>query len=153
MKTEMQVLEKLKQVITDQLALHYQEDGGKADLQPITEHNVSIDFPDIDNMRKDTMFYIEPDYENLEPFSMSSDLATMTATLFIITKGAKHETLIRRVFGYFTALYSLFGNNRSLDGFIESVRITDMDYYPAVTAGTTMTAIETSIELQWSKEY
>ena len=145
MKTEMQVLDRLKEVIVSQLSKHYEEDGGQADLAPISPLNVEIDFPDVDNMRKETMFYIEPDYENLDTLSMNSDIATMAVTVFIIVKGAKHETLIRRVFGYFTALYCLLGKNRTLDGFIESTRMTDMDYYPAVTASTTMTAIEASL--------
>ena len=99
------------------------------------------------------MFYIQPDYENIEDLSMSSDLAVMNATVFILCKGASTEKLIRRVFGYYTALYVLLRGNQTLNGFIDFVRVTDMDYYPAVTASATITAIEISVQLQWTKQF
>ncbi|MFA6732782.1 MAG: hypothetical protein WCS07_08595 [Sphaerochaeta sp.] len=153
MKTEMQVLDRLAATIASQIANHFSEDDGGGDLGPVGEQNISIDFPDVDSMRKNTMFYIQPDYENLEDLSMSSDLATMHVTLFILCKGASSEKLVRRVFGYYTALYVLVRGNQTLDGFIDFARITDMDYYPAVTASATVTAMEISLQLQWSKDF
>jgi len=152
MITEMQVLERLKAVIaTDLVGLQESEEG--ISIEHFDEKNIEIDFPDVDSMRKNTMFYIQPDYENLEDLSMSSDLATMHVTLFILCKGASSEKLVRRVFGYYTALYVLVRGNQTLDGFIDFARITDMDYYPAVTASATVTAMEISLQLQWSKDF
>lgn len=152
MKTEIQVLKKLQEIIAFQLDTHV--DGQEAEnLSSITEGNIIIDFPDVDRMRRNTMFYIQPDYEHLEQISMSSDLATMQVTLFILCKGASNATLIQRVFSYYTACYLLLKTNPTLDGFIDFTQITDMDYYPAVTASKTMTAIEVSLELQWSKDF
>ena len=150
MKTEIQVLEHLKTTIATRLATFFDNDG---EIITIDEKNVEIDFPDVDTMRRNTMLYIQPDYENLEPLGFASDLATLRATVFILCKGASSATLVKRVFAYYTALYILLRRNSTLSGFIDNTHITDMDYYPAVTASATITAIEVSIELQWSKDF
>ena len=150
MKTEMQVLERLRDVIMADLARHL---GPEDEVGPVDGRNVAIDYPDVDKMPRNTMFYIQPDYENLEELSMGSDLATMHATLFILSKGAASKTLIRRVFACWSAFYVLARSNQSLDGFIDNLRITDMDYYPAVTASAAITAIEARMQLQWSKQF
>jgi hypothetical protein len=77
----------------------------------------------------------------------------MDSTVFILCKGATSATLIKKVFGYYSALYTLLRGNQTLDGFVESVRLTNMEYYPAVTASKTMTAIEAHIQIQWAKEF
>jgi hypothetical protein len=152
MITEMQVLEKLKEIISTQVGASVPDEDEGA-LGEVTEKNIEIDFPDVDRMRANTMFFIQPDYENLEQLSMSSDLATMQITIFILCKGASNQQLVKRVFGYYSALYILLRNNPTLNGFIDYTRITDMDYYPAVTAASTITAIEAGIQLQWSKDF
>ncbi len=152
MKTEMQVLERLGEVIASSLTTVMEIEPAIA-VKQFDEMNVEIDFPDVDGMRRSTMLYIQPDYENLEPLGMGSDLATMRATVFILCKGAANSILVRRIFALYNALYLLVRGNPTLGGFIEDARITDMDYYPAVTASATVTAIETSVDLQWSKEF
>jgi len=152
MTTEMQVLERLKAVIATSLVA-LMEGEAEIALKQFDETNVEIDFPDVDAMRRPTMLYIQPDYGNLEPLGMHSDLATMRATVFILCKGAPNAILVRRTFALYSALYLLVRGDPTLGGFIEDARITDMDYYPAVTASATVTAIEASIDLQWSKEF
>jgi hypothetical protein len=148
----MQVLERLKELIaTSLVALMEPEDG--ITVKQFDETNVEIDFPDVDSMRRPVMLYIQPDYENIEPLGMGSDLATMRATVFLLCKGAPNAILVKRVFALYSALYLLVRGDPTLGGFIEDARITDMDYYPAVTASATITAIEASIDLQWSKEF
>ena len=152
MITEMQVLERLKTVIaTDLIGLQESEEG--ISIEQFDDKNIEIDFPDVDSMRRPTMLYIQPDYENLEPLGMHSDLATMRATVFLLCKGAPNAILVKRTFALYGALYLLLRGDPTLGGFIEDARITDMDYYPAVTSSTTVTAIEASIDLQWSKEF
>ena len=152
MKTEMQVLQKLQEIILTHIGASVPEEDRES-LGAVTEKNIEIDFPDTDRMRANTMFFIQPDYENLEQLSMGSDLATMQVSVFILCKGASNQQLVQRVFGYYTALYILLRSNPTLDGFIDYTRITDMDYYPAVTAASTITAIEAGIQLQWQKDF
>ena len=150
MKTEIQVLEKLKLILIEKLNSFIEDEFYKF---IIDDHNIKIDFPDIDNMRKNNMFYIQPDYETLEELSINSDMAIMNIKFFILCKGAKTEELIKRVFAYYSALYGMLKNNQSLDGFIDFIKITDMDYYPAVSEIANISAIEVRLELMWSKEF
>ena len=151
MKTEMMVLERLRDTITKKISEHFSADEGGADLVPLDEKSVAIDFPDVDNMRKDCMVYIEPDYENFEALSLMADQATMNVTVTILVKGAPHTTLIKRVFGYFTALCSMLASDRELDGFVDYTEVTDMDYYPYVTAGKSQSAIEATLRIRWDR--
>ena len=153
MKTEMMVMERLRDVIVSNLPIHFGSDGGKADLIPLDEKCVSIDFPDTDSMRRDTCIFIQPDYENFEMMSLSADQATLNITVTILAKGARSDVLIRRVFGYFTAFCSLIHSDRGLEGFVDHTEVTDMDYYPAVTASKTMTAIEATVRIMWDRTF
>lgn len=152
MITELQVLNKLKDVIVNQLGDHYNEDEEYHDLlEAITADNVEIAFPKLDSMKKNTMLYIQPDYEEITDLSMGTDFASMNATIYIMCKGGTNETLIKKVFGFYTAFYSLIRSNQTLDDFVDFAKINSMDYYPAVTASQTMTAIEVTLNLQWAK--
>ena len=151
MKTEMMVLERLRDTIIQKIGEHFSADEGCADLVPLDEKSVVIDFPDVDNMRKDCMVYIEPDYENFEALSLMADQATMNVTVTILVKGAPHTTLIKRVFGYFTALCSMIAEGRELSGFVDYTEVKDMDYYPYVTAGKSQSAIEATLRIRWDR--
>ena len=151
MKTELQCLEQLKSVIAAQIENYYAEADDRELLEEITEDNVVIGFPELDSMKKNTMFYITPDYEEIQDLSMGTDYASMNATVYIMCKGSKNETLIKKVFGFYTALYALIRDNQTLDNYVDFSKITSMDFYPAVTASTTMAAIETNVNLDWAK--
>lgn len=152
MKTELQILNQLKKVIAEELNDYLAEDeDNKGLLEEINEDNVVIGFPELDSMKKNTMFYITPDYEEITDLSMGTDFASLNSDIYIMCKGAKNETLIKKVFGYYTALYALIRDNQTLDNFVDFSRINNMDFYPAVTSSTTMTAIEASTSIQWSK--
>ena len=154
MKTEMMIMEAFKDFIINRLPEHFDTvENGKELLTPLSDASVLIDFPDVDNMRKDTVIYIQPDYENFEALSLYADQATLNLTLTILTKGARSDTLIKRVFGYFTALSALIHQDRSINGFVDHSEITDMDYYPAVTASKTVVGIEAVVRLIWDRTF
>lgn len=62
------------------------------------------------------------------------------------------SVLIRRVFALWSALYLLVDDDRSIGGVVAHARVTDMDYYPSVSAGRAHVGIEASLELQWARE-
>ena len=148
----MQVLERLRETMVSQLEAYIETDDGQPS-DAIGEDSVVIDFPDPDGMRKDTMMFIQPDAESLESLSMGSDLATMDAGICILCKGAPNAVLVRRVFAWCNAFHRMIRSNPTLDGFIDASMMTGMEYYPAVTASRTMTAIEIPLQLQWTKEF
>lgn len=84
---------------------------------------------------------------------MSSDIATMETAFYILYKGVVSAVLIKKIFGYYSALYILLRGNQSLDGYVESIRLKNIDCYSAFTASKTMTAIESHIQIQWAKEF
>lgn len=153
MKTEMMIMEAFKDFIIKRLHSHFNAVEYGDELTPLSENSVLIDFPDVDNMRKDTVIYIQPDYENFEALSLHADQATLNLTITILTKGARSDVLIKRVFGYFTALCSLIHQDRSINGFVDRAEVTDMDYYPAVTASKTVVGIETTLRLIWDRTF
>lgn len=150
MKTEMQVLERLAELIPEGLKEHLTDEKVKSDLSAL---NVRIDFPDTDNMRKDNMLYIVPEYENIEELTVSSDTAEFEVKVYMLSKRGTSAELVRRVFDIYTAFYLFMRRDPTLNGFIDYSRITDMDYYPAVTASGTITAIEATLTLTWAKIY
>ena len=150
MKAEMQVLEHLSSLIPSGIKPYLTDDKVSSDF---TSLNAKIDFPDIDNMRKDNMLYLVPEYENIEELTTSSDTASFEVKIYIISKKGTSEALIKRVFDIYTAFYLFMRNNPTLDGFIDLSRITDMDYYPSIMPSGTITAIEVTTLLSWEKVY
>ena len=57
MVTEMDVLERLREKIVE---------GLSGEFERFSDEYAIIDFPDTDNMRRNLMVYIQPDYEALE---------------------------------------------------------------------------------------
>lgn len=144
MITEMDVLERLRAVIAE---------GLNGESEDFRDDSVVIDFPDTDNMKRNLMVYIQPDYETLEDLSVGTDLASMNASVFILAKGAPNAELIKTAFRAYAAMYLTLRGDPTLGGFISETRITDMDYYPAVTASRTVVAIEAKTEMQWAKGF
>ena len=154
MKTELQVLERLKDVISTQLNKYLKEDKENFELlELIDSDNVEIDFPDTDNFRKKTMFWVEPQTEDIEDLTTGSDLAQMQLSIYILCKRDKSENLVKKVFGYFTALFALIKDNQTLDEFVDFTKITTMEFYPAVTADRTIAGIEASVQIQYEKPF
>jgi len=154
MKTELSVLNRLADVIATQLNNYLKEDEDYSGLlDEIDEQNVEVDFPDVDNMPKKNMFYIEPESEEIEDSTTCSDEATMYVTLYILCKRDTNERLVKKVYGYFTALYCLLRANQDLDGYIDFSRVSTVEYYPAVTATGNIAGVEASIRLSWEKDF
>ena len=148
MKNELTILNQLKTVIQTQLNLHL-ESG----LEQISERNVQIDFPDIDQMPKNIMLYIQPNWSEYEALSTESDSSTFNVAVFIICKKDKQENLTRKIYGYFNALYSLLRSNISLDESVDFTDINDADFYPAVEGNRNVQAIEASVSIRYTKDF
>lgn len=149
MKDEMEVMDALRMRIIDSLSSFIREPGIAVTLD---ERSVLIDFPDPDNMARDSVVWITPDWENIEELSVATDVSTLRLSVYIVCKGAPSAQLVRRAFALWSALYLLVDDDRSIGGVVAHTRVTDMDYYPSVAAGRTQVGIEASLELQWARE-
>lgn len=149
MTDEMDVMEALRRRIIGHMAAFVREPDVTVALD---ERSVLIDFPDPDNMARDSVVWITPDWEGIEELSVATDVSTLRLSVYIVCKGAPSATLVRRVFALWSALYLLVDDDRSIGGVAAHTRVTDMDYYPSVAAGRTQVGIEASLEVQWARE-
>lgn len=150
MKDELQVLNQLEKFIADNINTFI---DSEEDLEEITSEHVSVDYPDTDNMKKDTMFFIVPDVENFEELTISSDLADFNVTIYLLSKRDKQENLIKKVFAYFSALYRCLKSDATLSSFVDATNLITMEFYPAVEGSKTIVGIEVQVNIQFTKDY
>ena len=148
MKNELTILLKLQSVIQTQLNTHLSED-----IPQIGENNVLTDFPDVDLMPRNTMLYLIPNWAEYESLSTNSDNSTLNISVFILCKKDKQENLIRKIHGYFIALYTLLRKNMSLDGEVDFTDINDVDFYYAVEGNKNVQGAEISVSIRYTKDF
>lgn len=157
MKTEIEVLKQLKTFISTELNSYIDNphdiDPTDVDVIDITGDNVVLDYPDTDNMKCATMFYIVPDVANFENLTMSSDLTNLDVTVFILTKKDKQENLISKIFAYFSALYKCIKADTSINSYVDNTDIMTMEFFPAVEGNKTIVGVEIHIRMQFTKDY
>lgn len=148
MKNELTIMKKLQEVIQTQLNSYL-----PSTLPTISTGNVEIDFPDIDKMPKNVMFYLQPNYADYEPLSTESDSSLFNVSVFIICKKDKQENLTEKVYGYFNALYALLRNNIGLDNTVDFVDVNNADFYPAVEGNANVKATEVGCSVRYTKDF
>jgi hypothetical protein len=157
MKTELEVLQQLQTFISTNLNTYitnpHDLDEEDLDIPDITISNVVIDYPDTDNMKCETMFYIVPDIENFNNLTMSSDLAELDATIFILTKKDKQENLISKIFAYFSAFYQCIKADSSINSYVDNTNLSTMEFFPAVEGNKSIVGIEVHLQMQFTKDY
>ena len=122
-------------------------------VEGMDDKSIVCDFPDIDNMRKPTMIYLQPNYSDYEPLTYSSDQTAYTMSIFIVAKKASSQVLQEKVFALYDAVYRLLKTNNTLDSIVAWVGVQTMDYYPALTADAGTKGIEVSIQCVFEKDW
>jgi hypothetical protein len=84
---------------------------------------------------------------------MSSDLAVMDVTIYLLSKKDKQESLITKVFTYFTALYRCLKADISLNSIVDTTNLITMEFYPAVEANKSIVGMEIKIQMEFTKDY
>jgi len=149
MKNELTVLLALQEVIITKLNDYLPEEGFPA----ISEGNVLIDFPIVDQMPFKTMFYIQPDYAEFEGLTTSSDASNFRISVFIVNKKDTKANLTILNYGYYNALCELLRSNRDLDGAVDFVDIENVTFYPALEANPGVRGAELSLAIRYTKDY
>lgn len=150
MKTELELLQQLKTFLSENLNNYI---DNPLEVPEISASNIEIDYPDTDNMRCPTMFYIVPDVATFENLTMSSDLTNFDITIFILTKKDKQENLIAKIFSYFTAFYQCLKSDISLGSYVDNTNLSTMEFYPAVEGNKSIVGMEVKIQMQFTKDY
>ncbi len=148
MKNELSVLLALQDVIAKNL-----NDFLPQDFASISEKNVLIDFPNVDQMPMKNMFYIQPDYAEFEALTTSSDVSSFRVSVFILSKKETKANLTILNYGYYNALCELLRSNMTLDGTVDFTDINDVTFYPAVEANLNVRGAELSLEIRYTKDY
>jgi hypothetical protein len=148
MKNELSVLLALQDVIAKKL-----NDFLPQDFASISDKNVLIDFPNVDQMPMKNMFYIQPDYAEFEALTTSSDVSSFRISVFILSKKDTKANLTILNYGYYNALCELLRSNMTLDGTVDFTDINDVTFYPAVEANPNVRGAELSLEIRYTKDY
>ena len=148
MKNELSVLLALQDVIAKKL-----NDFLPQDFASISDKNVLIDFPNVDQMPMKNMFYIQPDYAEFEALTTSSDVSSFRVSVFILSKKDTKANLTILNYGYYNALCELLRSNMTLDGTVDFTDINDVTFYPAVDANPNVRGAELSLEIRYTKDY
>lgn len=148
MKNELSVLLALQDVIAKNL-----NDFLPQDFASISDKNVLIDFPNVDQMPMKNMFYIQPDYAEFEALTTSSDVSSFRVSVFILSKKDTKANLTILNYGYYNALCELLRSNMTLDGTVDFTDINDVTFYPAVEANPNVRGAELSLEIRYTKDY
>lgn len=138
MKTTLEVLEKLKEIIEKKL--NYKN------------FSVVLDYPDSDRCIKETTIFLMPDTGLLDNLTTGSDSCSLDITAYIIVRRRGSQDLMVRVFNCFEQLYSLLRGDPTLDGYVSDTEIRDFDYYPS-TGVESEKAIEVSLNVLWEKDF
>ena len=148
MKNELSVLLALQDVIAKKL-----NDFLPQDFASISNKNVLIDFPNVDQMPMKIMFYIQPDYAEFEVLTTSSDVSSFRVSVFILSKKDTKANLTILNYGYYNALCELLRSNMTLDGAVDFTDINDVTFYPAVEANPNVRGAELSLKIRYTKDY
>ena len=115
----------------------------------IEDRNIQVDFPDLDKIPQNNMIYIIPDYFEITPQTVCTNLVTSAIKVYIFCKRDNHDNLIKRASTYFNAVCQTIMRYPTMDGAVNYAEMTSADYYPAVTASNTIAAYELNISLRY----
>ena len=144
MTNELTVLEALKTVIETEIQQFLPEGS---------DFGVLIDFPDVDQMPKKNMYYLQPDYAEFSNMAVQSDLSEFKISVFILCKRDTQENLTIKSYAFFKALYELLRTDISLDGTVDLTDIVDADFFPAVEGNPNVRGVEVHVSVRYTKDF
>ena len=148
MKNELTILNQLQKVLTEKLNNYIPDEYERLD-----EKCFNVDFPDTDSMPRPTMLYIVPNWAEYQNLTTESDDSNFNLSIFIICKRDKKENLIKKALTMFNAVYLLLRSNMTLDGYVDFVESTGLEYYPAVEGEHSVVGAEMSVSVRYTKDF
>lgn len=146
MTTELEILQGLSKVLERDL-------NDYLSIVKMDKNNIDVAFPDIDNMRKPVMIFLQPNYSDYDALTYTSDQSNFTLSLFIVAKRDKPSVLQDKVFDVYDGVYRLLKKNNTLDSLVGYVVVQSMDYYPQLTGTEDVKGIEVSINAVFEKDW
>lgn len=148
MTNEQTVIEALRDTILGEINNYLPEE-----LAGITDKQVVIDFPDVDQMAKGIMIYIQPNYAEYEALATTNDRSVFTLSVFLLCKRDQRSNLTLKMYGYFNALFECIRRSMDLGGVVDFASITNVEFYPAVEANRNVMGAELSVACEYTKDF
>lgn len=150
MKNQIEVLEGVRQFIADNINTYLNQNNPFNIVVPeLSDKQIIVDFPDIDSLPFANTIYIIPDYMELNPQTVCTNIVNNNVKVFIFCKRDKHDNLIRRSSTYFNALAQVCIRHTTLGGAVNLCELGSADFYPSVTADNTIAAYEVNLTLRY----
>ena len=123
------------------------------DFSGITEKQVLIDFPSVDQMPAGVMVYIQPNYAEYETLATTNDRSIFNVSVFLLCKRDQKRNLTLKMYGYFNALFECIRRSMSLGGVVDFTHIDNVEFYPAVEANRNVMGAELSVACEYTKDF
>lgn len=148
MINELTIIKKLEKTIEDNINTYI-----GSGLSALSSANVTIDFPDVDQMPKDVMIYLHPNAAEYEPLATTNDRSVFSVAVFLLCKRDTSANLTLKMFGYFNALYETLRRHMELGGTVDFSRVTNVEFYPAIDLNKNVQGAEVSVALEYTKDF
>ena len=148
MINELNVIDSLRETILKNLNGYLPED-----FSGLTEKQVIIDFPSVDQMPAGTMIYLQPNYADYEALATTNDRTIFNVSVFLLCKRDQKRNLTLKMYGYFNALFECIRRNQDLGGVVDFSHIDNVEFYPAVEANRNVMGAELSVACEYTKDF
>ena len=148
MINELNVIDSLRETILKDLNGYLPED-----FSGLTEKQVIIDFPSVDQMPAGTMIYLQPNYADYEALATTNDRTIFNVSVFLLCKRDQKRNLTLKMYGYFNALFECIRRNQDLGGVVDFSHIDNVEFYPAVEANRNVMGAELSVACEYTKDF
>lgn len=148
MTNELNVIQGLASTI-----LEHVNDYLPAEFSGITEKQVLIDFPSVDQMPSGTMIYVQPNYAEYEALATTNDRTAFNVSVFLLCKRDQQRNLTLKMYGYFNALFECIRRHQELGGVADFTHIDNVEFYPAVEANRNVMGAELSVACEYTKDF
>ena len=148
MINELTIIEKMEKTIEDNINTYIE-----GDVPYLSAANVTIDFPDVDQMPRDVMIYLHPNYAEYENLATTNDRSVFTVAVFLLCKRDTRQSLTKKTFVYFNALYETLRRHMELEGTVDFSRVTNAEFYPAIDLNKNVQGAEISVTVEYTKDF
>ena len=152
MKDEYTVTKQIRKYVSEHINQYINLDDGLP-LEELSDKQILIDSPDVDNMVGKTTIYFEHDNGNLQEDTLLSDTFEMSFIVTILSTRDMQRNLQEKVWGYYSAFYVMARLDQTFGGAVDYSIISNWEFYPLVTAEVGTAGIQFTLSVTFQKDY
>ena len=144
-------MESLRQTLIEHINDYLQDNNTQNVAVPeITPDMIKIDTPDLDKLPYSNTIWIVPDYITHQPETTCMVRNTDNVKVWVLCKRDKNENLVGKACAIYSSILQTILNYRTLMTGVNLADFQSADFYPAITASTTMVGFEINISLMYA---